>query len=155
MKPFDVTKSLTLKALKEFIAYASKTSDDKVNWKPSETARSVIEISQECLALANLLVVSAKENFSTLTEEKWQAEMNKAKGFTSLNDVLRQLRLKTNSLLRVFERFPPGKWSTTVKTGWGKMSIFEILWMHHNHLTYHLGQIAYIQTIYGDLEMHN
>jgi hypothetical protein len=38
---------------------------------------------------------------------------------------------------------------------WGaKMTFAELLFLNYWNLVYHQGQIAYIQTLYGDREMH-
>ena len=40
------------------------------------------------------------------------------------------------------------------KVFWGEESVRDLMWMGMVHTGYHVGQLNYIQTLLGDLDLH-
>lgn len=154
MGAFEYLKHLTTKAVDEFIAYASNTQSSKVAWRPSKSARPVLEICQECLALTEFLISALRSNLASFTDAEWQKQMDLASEQKNLRDILKAIKSRTSLLLRLIKLIPEADWMKSVKTPWGRMKMVDIAYMQYMHLTYHVGQIAYIQTIYGDKKMY-
>ncbi|MBU6389891.1 hypothetical protein KGQ71_05255, partial [Patescibacteria group bacterium] len=56
--------------------------------------------------------------------------------------------------LRAVRQFPEGNLHDTIKLPWGEMNFLQIIFYPYWNLVYHWGQISYLQTMYGDKEMH-
>lgn len=64
-------------------------------------------------------------------------------------------RTGTEELFKAVWQIPPAALEQTIMTPWGEpFSLFEIAYHHYWNLSYHLGQIAYIQLLYGKMEYH-
>ncbi len=74
---------------------------------------------------------------------------------TTLEACETALRENTQRLLQVVETLAAADLSQTAVAPWGKTyTLAEGCMLHHWNLTYHLGQVAYIQLLYGDTEYH-
>ncbi|MCS6893890.1 MAG: DinB family protein [Deltaproteobacteria bacterium] len=148
MESVDLIRKITAKSLKEFLLYLRKTDQAKLNWKPLKNGRSVIQITQEVLAVCELLVKGFQSNFKDFNVEVYNKLLKDFSAVKELDQLVSQLQKSTKKLLSLIQ--PLGDLSKKIKTPFGTMTLLELACLHANHMHYHLGQIAYIQTLYGD-----
>jgi uncharacterized damage-inducible protein DinB len=133
-------------AYQEFDALVRRTAEDRVGWKP-EGAKSVLEIVRE--------VTEVNERWaSILRTGKWVGydPAREAPSFLPTLSVARaHLRTTTGLFVTEVRRFPDERLTQTISLPWaeitGETALFHALW----HMSYHEGQIGYLQTMYGDL----
>ena len=155
----DYTKLLakfTLDVVDELMRYAKAVPNDKLTWRPAEHARSVLEILQECATLPAAWAAWLQERpESPPSMEQYAPYCAQAATLTTLDACETALRENTARLLQVVETLSEADLSQTAVAPWGKTyTLAEGCMLHHWKLTYHLGQVAYIQLLYGDTEYH-
>ena len=133
-------------AYQEFDASVRRTAEDRTDWKP-EGGRSVLEIVRE--------VAEVNERWaSILRNGKWVGydPAREAPSFLPTLSVARaHLRTTTGLFVTEVRGFPDSRLQNTISVPWGDITgetaLFHALW----HMSYHEGQIGYLQTMYGDL----
>ncbi|MDW8106656.1 MAG: hypothetical protein RMK45_04145 [Armatimonadota bacterium] len=149
----ELVAELTRDAVDEIMRYARAVPPDKLHWRPAEHARSVIEILQEC-ALTPLtldLLLRTRPQGEITDMQPFNAIQAQAAQLTTLDAIEHALRTNTEQFLHAVQDLPMELLEQTVATPWGKpYPLKELALGHYWNLTYHLGQIAYIQLLYGD-----
>lgn len=119
--------------------------DDKLNWKPSETAKSALEITTEVLGVFNYVLslfeadsATAPDYAQVTTRDEAKAKIiSTTKGYAAF-----LLTLKPEDLEGAFQTdlgpFPKNR-----------LAIMPVQELNHHH-----GQITYLQTIWGDTDSH-
>ncbi len=123
-------------ALKSGLASIAATPEDKLDFKPSETAKSIREL---------VLHITEGNGYCLdgLGAEKPSSE-----------DWLEGLKLSTDALINAIEALTPAQLAGTVTFFGREFPIPVFLAIVEWHASRHFGQIDYIQTIYGDLDDH-
>jgi len=155
--PFkQLVSKVTLDAVEELLRYAKAIPSEKLTWRPAEHARSALEILQECAVLPAALTAWLQERpQSPPSMEQYAPYWAQAAALTSLDACEQALRENTQKLLQVAESLSEAELNQTAVAPWGRTyTLAEGCLIHHWNLTYHLGQIAYIQLLYGDTEFH-
>lgn len=146
----------TRAAASDFFKYADHVPADKLEWKPLESGRSVLDIAQEvsmcCQWAADIL--SGKEI-------KWDEEAMEAMGAAmAVLNSLDLCKAKFEETFAVFETTVSGLSDDDLKkTVWLPFGNRDFTFKEnceypHWNIVYHQGQVAYIQTLYGDREMY-
>lgn len=128
-------------------ALVRRTPADRVDWKP-EGAKSVLEIVRE--------VAEVNERWaSILRTGKWVGYdlSREAPSFLPTLAVARaHFRTTTGLFVTEVRRFPNDRLTEVISLPWGditgEQALFHALW----HMSYHEGQVGYLQTMYGDHE---
>ena len=125
------------------------TPEEKLDWKPAETSRTARE-------LLNELITSTKGSAAMLVELKAPSGDMDWSGDTTLSvdEMEKAHQASSDAFLAAVSAFPEDKWHEVLELPWGTMSFFDIASYPYWNLMYHYGQIAYIQTLYGDKDMH-
>ncbi len=120
---------------------------DKLEWKLAEKTRSVREILGEVVGATsyNGAVLTARAS----VDDAWTSSDG-----LSLEDLEALHRKNIAEFLDVVKAFPAEELSDKVVLPWGEMTYFDIISYGYWNTMYHLGQIAYVQMMYGDAEMH-
>ena len=127
---------------------------DKVTWKPLEMGRSVLSQIVECALItgyaANILSALKMQDHDEASHAQAKAELD------TIEKALAALQANTDKLVAVIEAFPTEELDNTLQLPWlpEPQSFAKLLLMSYWNNVYHIGQIAYIQTLYGDKEMH-
>lgn len=132
-------------ALRDFEALVLRTAEDRVDWKP-DGAKSVLDIVRE--------VAEVNERWASILRlRKWIGydPSREAPSFLPNLSVARaHLRTTTGLFVTEIRRFPDEHLSKTISVPWGEITgetaLFHAIW----HMSYHEGQVAYLQTMYGD-----
>jgi hypothetical protein len=114
-----------------------------------------MEILEENAILPYSLRLALEERPQVPDASVWERAKQLAGDLGTLDACEQACRTGTDALLTAIKHIPPEELSQTVMMPWGKpMSLFELAYDHYWNLTYHLGQIAYIQRLYGDTAYH-
>lgn len=119
--------------------------EDRLGWKPAPTAKSALEIVNHVCGFT-LAMISVAE-----TGEWKDPEFTPATDLKSAQDLVsRASEGYAAALLKV----DPARLGGTTTIPFGTMPTPQVLSMPVVDLLHHHGQIAYIQTLLGDEEMH-
>jgi hypothetical protein len=127
---------------------------DKQIWKPLEKGRNVLDQAKECAAIN---FITAEILRSRALPEDFSAEYGKHCGRAeTTDDILDLLSQSGEALAAAILEFPSSDLDQTLKLPWDETpsSFAEIMVMPYWNTAYHIGQACYIQTLYGDDEMH-
>jgi uncharacterized damage-inducible protein DinB len=133
-------------ALADFDALVARTRPDRIQWKP-EGAKSVLEIVRECAEVNERWA-------SILRTGRWVGydPSREAPSFLPTVAVARaHLRTTTGLFVTEVRRFPDQRLNEVIVLPWGEVTAEDALMHALWHLSYHEGQVAYLQTMYGDL----
>jgi uncharacterized damage-inducible protein DinB len=86
--------------------------------------------------------------FDSRDRERTRAEID------TLEKAITFLRSSTDVLCSAIEACPDERLSETVQFGPMTKTLADVMLFVHVHSGYHFGQINYIQTLYGDQQMH-
>jgi hypothetical protein len=124
---------------------------DKQDWRPLDNGRSTLDQAQE-VAICPL----------------WVPGLLQAKGFdpsifgdfetakASLPDLDACEAAAKENLVKLIEAckaFPEADYQTEVEFPWGKYTFLQTMTFASWNANYHMGQVSYIQTLYGDQSM--
>ena len=150
----DVTRAAADEAFK----CAKAVPADKLDWKPLDNGRSVLDQCQEMAMCPTwcLDIVSNKEQPEWNEESMAEIEKQKSQ-WTTVEACQEECGQRMTELFDYFrtvgdERLSEKKWLPY--DGGRDFSMPEMMDYPRWNFTYHLGQISYIQTLYGDKEMH-
>jgi uncharacterized damage-inducible protein DinB len=135
---------------------ARRTPEDKLEWKVLDTGRSILNQIQECaqapLWSVPLLTEEGPFDFSPETFEAFTAE---SKQWTTLDDCERHHRENLAKLLAVIREMPDERLGIKIKIPFAEepVAISDIMMFHYWNNVYHMGQLSFIQTLYGDNDM--
>jgi hypothetical protein len=147
----------TRKAADEAFKYAKATPADKLDWKPLDSGRSVLAIAQElakCPEWAHSIVSTGKPDWS---EEKMAAERAEMDAWTTIDECEAQCKKRLEKLYELYKTMGEDKLRETAWLpfdGGRDFTFQEMMDYPRWNFTWHTGQIAYIQTLFGDREMH-
>lgn len=129
--------------------------EDKVSWSVNDAGRTalgmVVECGGFCQYVATILSTKQVPARNREVEDKLRQECDTAA------KALKLLEDGTAELVAAIRAFPEGDLTKTVTLPFGPgmvMPYREVAVMATWNMTYHLGQINFIQTLYGDHDMH-
>jgi hypothetical protein len=146
------------KAANEAFRYAAAVPEDKITWKPLESGRSVLDQAQEmakCPDWAYTLVSGAE--MGQMDEASMAAYKAEIAGWTTIETCKAECQKRLDKLAELYKNLPDerlleSKW---LPYGGGRdFGMKEMMAYPSWNFTYHTGQIAYIQTLYGDTGMY-
>jgi len=119
---------------------------------PSEKARSAVHIVAECASVNGMIATyleTGELNRPSLEER--EAHLS---SFHTPEKVLDYLDHETHRLLGAFEKLDPATLNESCNVIGRPMTRFALAELPASHMMYHDGQLNYIQTLYGDTEIH-
>jgi len=148
----------TKKAADEFFRYARAVPSDKLTWQPLDAGRSALDLTRE-LARTPVWaydIVSGAPAVD-MTEESLAAEKAITEQWTTVEACEAESRKQLERYFELVQTFPNERLTETrwlPYEGGRDFPMSELLGYPLWNFTYHTGQLAYIQTLYGDHEMH-
>lgn len=141
----------TEKALKHFFENARKVPVDKTDWKPLDNGRSTLDQAQE-VAFCPLWVPGLLEKrafdpsgFATYEETR--------KGWKTLDECEAAANANMEQFRAAVNALPEADYDIKIDLPWGNYTLAEVMGFPMWNMHYHLGQVGYIQTLYGDFSM--
>lgn len=157
----EAVKELAIQFFKGAVEKTEKTlsfvPQDKLNWKPSPTSRSALEVGAHiAVVIASMAPlyenrqsepISIQDLFKHLTAEEAK--------YTSLDSVLALLHSGSARMIKALESIPASELeSGTIKTPFGERPLKRFIFVPESHTYEHAAQIDFLQTIWGDNEFH-
>lgn len=126
---------------------------DKQTWKVLDEGRSALHQVAECAEVNRLGARILREKAFGPVE--WEAYQAARASLDTPEKALAALRETTAELVAEIESFPNENLDDAVTFPWDDTtsSLAEAMWMPYWNMAYHIGQINFIQTLYGDREM--
>jgi len=118
------------------------TPDDKLDFKPSDTAKSIREIVAHAIE-GNGYVLNALG----ITDVSVEGNADRAA-------LAKRLRTTTEAILSGIATLSDEAMGNTITFFGFEMPMPEFLLTEYWHLSRHAGQLDYVQTVYGDLVDH-
>lgn len=150
----DVTKAAAAEAFR----YARAVPADKLDWKPLDNGRSVLDQCQEmALCPTWALNIVSNQPMPEFNEETMAAIKEEQAKFNTVDRCEAECNRRLDELFAYFaqmgdERLAETKWLPF--DGGREFSMAEMMDYPRWNFTYHLGQIGYVQTLLGDRDMH-
>lgn len=127
---------------------------DRQAWKPMDTGRSALHQIAENAVINSWVAQVVRDRAVPPFDGE---EYGKACGaLDTAGKALAALRSGTDSLVSAIESLPDSALDAQVQFPWdtAPSTFAEAMLVAYWNMTYHIGQINYIQTLYGDNEMH-
>jgi hypothetical protein len=126
---------------------------DKIEWSPLDQGRTALDQLQECAMAPDLYLGYLDPRHKRKANSYAEAAELQSR-WTTVDECLKALHEKTAALIAAIGALPRERLSEECTMPWGEqMTVQAIAGLHYWNLTYHLGQINYIQTLYGDKAM--
>lgn len=158
MRYQDVVIRITESALSDFFRTARAVPEDKLEWSPLDQGRSVLDQVQEVAqAPAFFKMLLEKKAFPELKPEQMEKAMEQRKSWKTIDECEEACRKYSDSFYNLIRDYPDEDLEIMINLPWGGgmvKSIADVMLFHYWNILYHTGQVNYIQTLYGDKEMH-
>jgi hypothetical protein len=139
-------------AVDMFFGAVRKMPEDKQNWKPLEEGRSALEQAQEMATAPDMFLMHLAPD-RTPKYNSYEDAMA-AGANMDLDACEAECRKLTQEINDAILKMTPEQMAQKHAMPWGmEHSGAEIAGFHHWNAVYHLGQVNYIQTLYGDKSM--
>lgn len=141
-------------AVDEIIRYVRATPEDRRTWSPLDAGRTMMSQLQECAVATDFFLQHIDLAYTPKYRSMDEAYAAMA-GLNTVDACEAELRSQTALLTARLVALPSEEWDREVTMPWGKKEkLRTVAFYHYGNLTYHVGQIAYIQTLYGDKDSH-
>jgi hypothetical protein len=129
--------------------------EDKLTWKPLENGRATLDQLQECaqtpVFFAGLIDSKFAMEMGPETNEKLMSERQT---WTTIDECERVCKKNNKILFDVINNISNDDLEKKVEVPWGdSVTLADAIGFQYWNLVYHQGQINYIQTLYGDMQM--
>jgi len=143
----------TLWAAEALVNTVRRMPADKVEWSPLDQGRTALNQLQEC-AIAPDLYLGYLDPTYVRQANSYAEAADLQSQWKTVDQCVTVLNENTAKLVEAIRNLPVDRLSEMHTMPWGEqMSVAGIAGLHYWNLTYHLGQINYIQTLYGDKAM--
>jgi hypothetical protein len=141
----------TVRSFDNLMATARKVPADKLDWKPLDAGRSTLNLAAECAVCPTWVPgLLGARGFDPALFSTFEESVNALK---TLDECEATGKANLEKLKDAINAFPDEDMDTQVELPWGKYSLREVMTFAGWNCTYHMGQISYIQTLYGDMSM--
>lgn len=154
----DQVVKFTQRALDDVLRAVDAMPSESLEWTPAPTCRSTLKQMQELASSATWLLPILRDGSVPKLDDHARREQRLAvERFDSIEKCRAEIRRSTALLCQFISEFPDERLEheVTLPFGGGQtMTLADAMMLHAWNLIYHFGQINYIQTALGDLEMH-
>ena len=157
MDPREAIIAGTQRSVEDLFRAAKAVQTDKLSWKPLDNGRSALDIVAEC-ALSPAWGASLLEKREFNPEPDMFEKFKAAKAaISSIDEAEGICNQNMEKLFAAIRAFPVEDLGKTIHLPFGPShdwSFTQIMSLQMWNCIYHLGQVNYIQTLYGDFESH-
>jgi hypothetical protein len=151
-------KESAVQGMEHFLKDLSFVPDDKLNWTPTPTAKSALRIAAHTALYAGRFARMIKNGklpgSDNLAERMTQRNAEEA-AITSRTEVESIFRKGTDEVIAALDSLTPEAIGATLESGFGwSMPLTLLMNMPGLHAWSHAAQIDYLQTCWGDQEVH-
>lgn len=151
----DVAAESTRGVAQNMIRIVESTPAEKQTWKPLDEGRPVLNQLVECAGLNFIAAQALRERAMPALDperrKQFEAENN------TIEKALAAFKASVETLTPAIAAFPAEHLEETLTLPFGggwTLTFAQFLLLPGQHICYHNGQMNYIQTLYGDKEMH-
>lgn len=149
-------KEIAVKSNKELAAALVRNLKampaDRQTWSPLDCGRSALDQVQECAVINKWVAqIYRTREVPPLGGDAFKAEMS---ALDTLEKACAGLEAATEELCAAIQAFPEAELDSSVTLPWDTTTFAELFLVPYWNNSYHIGQISYIQTLYGDKEFH-
>lgn len=145
-------------AFKDAFKAARAIPEDKLSWRPLDQGRSALDQAQELAQCPDYVTGMVKGEASSDNDGgDWEKVMQERQAWDTLDKCQAVADEKLAALYDAIRACPDERLNETMwlpYDGGRDFTIMEIMDYPRWNANYHAGQINYIQTLYGDKEMH-
>lgn len=144
-------------ALENVIRAIRAMPEDKLQWEPLDMGRSAMEQFQEVAQSPLWAVGLLKTMKFELDPERMEKMRAEREAWTTVDQCEKAARENAELLFDSIRSFPSEDMGKTIHLpfrGGMDMTVLQIMSLMVWNCNYHEGQICYIQTLYGDKDMH-
>jgi uncharacterized damage-inducible protein DinB len=151
MRVQDYIADAALQAAEEAFRYAKGVPPDKLDWAPFDVGRSILSICRELAVTPTwTLDVFSGSRSDAEAQEGQKAEMESWKTVEACEAEFKRRFAEVDKLFRGFSDSDLELTKWLPYNGGRDHTYLEMMDYPRWNCTYHTGQIAYIQTLYGD-----
>ncbi len=148
----------TNRVMESLFRTARAVPEEKRDWKPLDQGRSVLEQLQECAQAPRIFIHALTHHNTDFGEERMARWREERQGWTTLEECEARCQANTEALVELIRGLSDGELDQTITAGGPngprELSLADVAMAHHNNMLYHVGQINYVQTLYGDFDPH-
>jgi hypothetical protein len=152
----DAAKAEYTRAKDRLAAVLAATPDDRVSWSPAASARTPLEVvAHGAMSVKGMQGWLSGEPFPFESMAALDAySRNEEKKYPTREAALKLLEDNSTGFLAFLDSLPQEKLGSMFETQMGTFPMMSAITFPADHLRGHTAQIDYIQTVYGDREMH-
>ena len=155
MKPVEDARTNFAQAKGQLEKAFAGIPDDRLNWSPSESARTPVEIVAHAAdAIFHIAeMIDGRPFYQGPSADADLRFRERERDFKTREAALELLEKNSAILLEVLDRLTPERLDSEMATlpfGLGQAPIAMVLGAPADHTRWHAAQLEYIQTIYGD-----
>lgn len=158
MRYQDMIIEATARAAEEFFRYARAVTEERLEWKPLDAGRSVLDLAREAAMTPDWARESLESDASPEWNDEKMAEQKRLMdSWTAIHECESQCLRRLEKFYATVRDFPDDRLTATKwlpYEGGRDFTFAEMMDYPRWNFNYHTGQVAYIQTLYGDKEMY-
>lgn len=150
-------KQGAVSGMETFLKTFSFVQDDRLNWTPAATAKTPLQIAAHAACTAgNFALLYRDGKFPPVEAGKFMEYMKQAESVvTTREQAVELLKKNTADLVAALDTMTPEKIALTVDTPFGFAAPMSMFMMVPGvHARNHAAQIDYLQTCWGDQDVH-
>jgi hypothetical protein len=156
MRIQDYFVETTQRGVDELFRYAAAVPADKLDWAP-EGGRSTLDICREVALTPEWALTTMRGDDFDFNEETFAKVKEMQSGWTTVEQCKAEYDKRAGALNEFYKNLPDEKLTTTRVLPFVNNKEFTMVEMAEYpswNANYHTGQIAYIQTLLGDKDLH-
>lgn len=150
-----ICKQRATEAMDRFLHDLSFVPAEKLTWSPSPTAKSALDIAAHCAGYSGNFAWIIRAGHFPCTREEFRATVQSAiKSISTLEEAETMLRKGIADTIAALDTVRPEQVGAMIDAPQGPTPFKFFLTLPAMHLEKHGAQIDYLQTCWGDLEVH-
>lgn len=148
-------KERTTAAMDRFLHDLSFVPADKVTWRPTPTAKSALDIAAHCAGYSGAFASIIRAGDFPWSRDEFRGPILTAiESITTLEQAETILRKGIADTIAALDTVKPEQIGAMIDAPHGRTPLKFFLTLPAMHLENHDAQIDYLQTCWGDLEVH-
>lgn len=148
-------KERAIQAMDRFLHNLSFVPADKLTWSPAPTAKSALEIAAHCAGYSGGFASIIRAGKFPSSRDEFRSGVESAiEGIATLQQAETVLRKGIADTIAALDTVRPEQVGAIIDTPHGRTPFKFFLTLPALHLETHGAQIDYLQTCWGDMEVH-
>lgn len=141
--------------MENFLHILSFVPADKLDWSPAPTAKSALQIAAHCAAYGGAFASVLREGVFPQSVEEFLGPIEaRMAQISTVEEAEAMLRAGIAETLVALDGVRPEQIGSVIDTPIGPTPFLFFMTIPANHLLGHAAQLDYLQTCWGDLEVH-